>query len=161
MIEVYKNLFVGTMQDYEKIKEESGWYVVQACKEPYHRQALGYKTIAAPKNHPEYLFAERDNRLILNLVDVDVGKSRFIPNEIIEKALKYIDTTLKCGGKVLVHCNQGFSRGPSIALAYMIKHTDTFKDAADFEDVEKKFINLYTHYSPAGIREKVRELYSK
>ena len=160
MIEVYPNLFVGNMQDYEQIKEDSGWYVVQACKEPYHRQALGYTTNGAPKDNKEYLFAERDNRLILNLVDVAPAKYRFIPSEIIEKALKYIDATLSCGGKVLVHCNQGQSRGPTIALAYLIEYTGTFKDAHTFAEVEQEFLKIYPSYKPEGIRDKIIELYS-
>src|SRR5437588_7723046 len=39
MIEVYPNLFVGSMYDYETIvASKAGWAVVHACK-PYHRSA--------------------------------------------------------------------------------------------------------------------------
>lgn len=72
MIERYSDLFVGNQDDYESnVKYKANWAVVHACKEPYHRLALGYSSKAAPKNHPEYLFAKRTNRLILNLVDAD------------------------------------------------------------------------------------------
>lgn len=69
MIEVYPNLFVGDEADYRIVLNMSGWFIVHACKEPFHRQALGYAGRGAPKDHPEYLVAERDGRLILNLVD--------------------------------------------------------------------------------------------
>ena len=83
MIGVFPNLFVGTQQDYElNVKSQPGWMVVHACKEPYHRQELGYTSQGAPKNHPEYLIARRGNRLILNLVDAP--DPRYIPKEIID-----------------------------------------------------------------------------
>lgn len=71
MIEVKSNLFVGSQDDEAAIRGQGGWFVVHACKEPYHRQALGYSGRGAPKDHPEYLIARREGRLILNLVDVD------------------------------------------------------------------------------------------
>jgi hypothetical protein len=70
MKEIHPHLFVGSEQDYESVvSKQAGWRVVHACKEPYHRRALGYSGRAAPKTHPEYLIARRGDRLILNLVD--------------------------------------------------------------------------------------------
>ncbi|MDO9036420.1 MAG: phosphatase, partial [Methanoregula sp.] len=109
MIEIYPNLFIGNENDYEtKVRQESGWCVVHACKEPYHREALGYSGRAAPKNHPEYLIARRGNRLILNLVDAP--DPAYIPKEIIDAALAFISANLNAGSHVLVHCNEGCSR---------------------------------------------------
>ena len=54
MIEIMHNLFIGSQSDYENIvKYESGWYVIHACKEPYHRQALGYSGRAVSKDLSE------------------------------------------------------------------------------------------------------------
>ena len=47
-----------------------------------HRDALGYSGKAAPKGHPEYLLARRENRLILNLVDAN--DPRLFAKEIID-----------------------------------------------------------------------------
>jgi len=70
MIEVHPNLWIGDEHDYSRhVRAESGWSVVHACKEPFHRQALGYTGRAVSKNHSEYLIARRERRLILNLVD--------------------------------------------------------------------------------------------
>ncbi len=72
MILVFPHLYIGTEQDYDRrVKGMPGWMVVHACKEPYHRQLLGYKGRGAPKDHPEYLLARRGDRLYLNLVDTD------------------------------------------------------------------------------------------
>jgi hypothetical protein len=51
MIEIHPNLYIGNEHDYEfNVRRESGWCIVHACKEPYHRQALGYTGRAAPKS---------------------------------------------------------------------------------------------------------------
>ena len=139
MTEIHKNLFVGNETDYEyKVKNQDGWNVIHACKEPYHRQALGYSGRGAPKDHPEYLLAKRENRLILNLVDAK--DSTYIAKEIMDEALQFIDQSLESGRKVLVHCNQGMSRSPGIALLYLAKEeiikNDSFQEAlAEFETI--------------------------
>lgn len=90
MIEVTQNLFVGDQSDYETNSGKiSNWCVIHACKEPYHRNLLGYNSKGAPKEHPEYLFARRENRLFLNLVDA--ANPAYIPKEIIDAALNFID----------------------------------------------------------------------
>ena len=147
MIEILTNLFIGDENDYKyHVASHSGWAVVHACKEPYHRQALGYKTRGAPKEHPEYLIAKRGNRLILNLVDVD--DPSYIAKEIIDSALQFIDESLLSGSKVLVHCNKGESRAPSIGLLYMA-YKGLFSKMDYYQSVNE-FMKKYPAYNPAG-----------
>jgi hypothetical protein len=146
LIEVLENLFVGSQEDELTVRGLSGWYVIHACKEPYHRQALGYTGRGAPKNHPEYLVAVREGRLILNLVDVD--NVAYIPAEIIDAALLAIHQNIN-SSKVLVHCNQGVSRSPTIALLYMAKFTDRFV-SMNSEAATREFQRIYPAYAPAG-----------
>jgi predicted protein tyrosine phosphatase len=150
MIEVHPGLFVGNQDDYESnVKHQSGWRVVHACKEPYHRQTLGYTGRAAPKSHPEYLLARRGNRLILNLVDAD-NPSFFAP-VIFDTAIDFIHEGLAAGDKVLVHCNLGESRGPGVAMLYLGSNTGTLQ--RDFELAESTFHGLYPSYRPSpGMR---------
>lgn len=155
MIEVYPNLFVGNQNDYElKAKLEPGgndplgWFVVQACKEPYHREALGYTGRAAAKDHAEYLLAVRDNRLILNLVDAD--NPAYISSEVMSKAIGFIYEHLDNGDKVLVHCNQGVSRSPGIAMFYLMVFTDILHNCGSFDDAVKKFSEMYPPFKPAN-----------
>lgn len=120
MIETAKHLFLGDQRDYgHTVRTSKDWAVVHACKEPYHREALGYRTRGAPKDHPEYLFAMRDNgrRLILNFVDTP--EPAYVRSELFEVALPFIDEWRRLGTNVLVHCNQGRSRSPAIVLAYL------------------------------------------
>jgi hypothetical protein len=145
MIEVHKNLFVGADIDENSIRGQSGWFVIHACKEPYHRQALGYSGRAASKDHPEYLIARRDGCLILNLVDVD--NVSFVSPVIIDAALEAIAANIATRN-VLVHCNQGQSRSPSIAFLYLLRHTDSFEGLTQNEALSK-FGAIYPPFSPA------------
>lgn len=145
MIEVYPSLFVGNEADACNVLYAPGWYIVHAYKEPFHRQALGYAGRGAPKDHPEYLVAKRDGRLILNLIDAP--NPAYIPKEVIDAALEAIHQNVS-QSKVLVHCNQGMSRSPTIALLYLLKHTEEL----NFESLSgmlEKFKTLYPAYSPA------------
>lgn len=122
MIEIFPDLFVGSQNDLIHVDGgdgaiAKGWYVISAAKEPWHREALGYKERGAPKDSPEYLFAHREGRLILNLVDVE--DPAFIREEIVNATIEAIDVARAAGEKVLIHCNQGKSRAPMLALLWM------------------------------------------
>lgn len=146
MIEVFPNLFVGNDIDAQQAMQQQEWYIIHACKEPYHRQALGYSGRAAPKTHPEYLIAKRENRLILNLVDVP--NPAYISKEIMDTAVDAIATNIQ-SKKVLIHCNQGVSRSPTIAFLYLLKHTSIL-DSVDLDSALMQFKSLYPLYDPGG-----------
>lgn len=148
MIEIDSNLYVGNQDDYEfTVRNQDGWFVIHACKEPYHRAALGYSGRGAPKDHPEYLIARRGHRLILNLVDAD--NPAFIPKEIIDEALEFIHEHLSEGRRVLVHCNQGHSRSPGIGLLYLAKFTNVLP-LDNLAEAEQAFRAIYPPYNPAA-----------
>ncbi len=151
MIEIYPNLYVGNENDYYNLaKTPTGWRIVQAAKEPFHRDALGYTEEEAPREHPDYLIARRDHRLILNLTDaLDPAD---IPKEIIDAALSFIDEGLNSGNRVLAHCNMGVSRSPGIGLLYLASRTDRLPSGSFFE-AEEAFRQIYSPYGPtSGIR---------
>lgn len=146
MIEVFPNLYVGNGDDEAAVRGKDGWYVISAAKDPWHRQALGYTGRAAPKDHQEYLRAVRPGHLILNLVDAaDVA---YIPAENINTAIDTIEAGLDEGRKVLVHCNQGQSRSPTIALLYLQRHDPRFAGLG-YDDAVAKFKTIYPPYEPS------------
>src|SRR2546430_17267491 len=105
------------MYDYETIVAgKEGWAVVHACK-PYHRSAVGYTSWSLPRDHPEYLIARRENRLMLCLLDLPI--SLFIKKAMIDQVLDFIDEMRANGLKVMVHCVAGRSRSPSLTLLYL------------------------------------------
>lgn len=151
MIEIHPRLFVGNEQDYEfTVKRQEGWRVIHACKDPYHRNLLGYSGQGAPKHHPEYLMARRGNRLFLNLVDAP--SPEYIPKEIIDAALGFIHEGLEAQNRILVHCNLGESRSPSIGLLFLAAFTDTIPRGS-FAEAEIAFRKIYPPYNPkSGMR---------
>lgn len=155
--EIHANLFCGDINAYFQtlhMDNLDNWAMVHACKEPHHRAFVGYATRGCPKDSPEYLWAERGNRLALNIVDAP--KPEFFDKSMIDKALDFIEQKLSEGLKVLVHCNLGESRSPSLCLLYLIKHGIIKGDT--LEDCEAEFMKVYPEYNPgAGIRGFVKE----
>lgn len=157
MIEVAPLLFVGNQLDYEKhVKGKDGWAVLHACKEPYHREAVGYAGRGlADRDHPEYVVARRGDRMMLNMIDAP--KPEFFRDDMIEAGIRFIDEQRNRKLNVLVHCNQGGSRAPSLALLYLRRHSERFEDMS-FEEAEDVFRACYPNYLPAnGIRAYVEQ----
>jgi hypothetical protein len=158
MIEVAPNLFVGSGADLIYVDDGSGgvangWHVITSAKAPWHRDALGYTGRAAPKDHPEYLIALRKNRTILNLIDAP--DPAYIPDEIIDAAIGTIDMHIKAGERVLVHCNEGKSRAPTIAMLWMaLQARDVGAEPQGHPDeIAAWFKNIYPDYAPGeGMR---------
>lgn len=155
MRNVWENsLYCGDIKSYPPSLQMEYWAVVHACKDPMHRLLVGYTGRGCPKDSPEYLWAERENRLALNIVDAP--KPEFFDKGMIDKALNFIQQKLSEGLKVLVHCNQGESRSPSICLLYLIKNG--IVKGETFEDCEAEFMKVYPEYNPnTGIRGFVKE----
>lgn len=157
MIQVFPDLFVGAAPDLIHADNGSGgiatgWFVISAARDPWHREALGYTTRGAPKGDAEYLMARRERRLILNLFDAD--DPAFISEDIMGAAIEAIDSALDAGDKVLIHCNQGQSRAPGIALLWMRWGREPILRAAysrlSVEDAIEAFGEVCPAFAPAG-----------
>lgn len=144
MQEISPRIFVGSLEDSLYIEDPENWSIISACKDPSHKEAVGY-TKSLPTDHPNYLILETDNHLYLNLVDMS---TEFLPrftNPIIEAAFSFIDKH-KGSRNILIHCNFGISRSPSLGLAYLAKTGEI--DSISFEHAKKDFIKKYPNYSP-------------
>ena len=84
-------------------------------------------------------------RLALNLIDAE--SMVWISPVIIKAAMAFIDEN----SHVLVHCNQGASRSPTIAMLYL--HSIGALPMV-FEAAEEAFKRLYPPYCPGkGMRD--------
>ena len=117
MKQISPSVYVGDDSDYEKIKDDKSWVSVRCCKfgPGGHKDTLGYETQGAPDGKDKY-WVRRSNRLALNLLDLD--DPNFIPPEMIQQALDYIRDHVD-DKKVLVACNSGHSRGPTVGLMWL------------------------------------------
>jgi len=141
MFEIYPNLFVGNCNDCF-YHEKDGWAVIHACKSPCHQNILGYKG-SLPQNHPNYLIYERPNHLFLNIID---PQEPLFKLPLFSRSLDFIDSHLPTQ-KVLVHCNNGLSRAPSIVLLFLAKRLKNI-DNDDFMHAASDFKKLYPYYQP-------------
>ena len=116
MIEVADGIWVGSKYDEEMMGDRFGWSIVHCCK-TYHQAMLGYTTRAAPLG-PERLVAIRGNELFLNMIDAP--DKDYLPVELFDAARGFIYDARSRGERVLLHCDQGHSRAPGVAMYYMM-----------------------------------------
>ena len=147
-IKVWPRLYIGN----EQSSLQDFAFIIQAAKEPWHRQALGYKTPGAPKDSGEYLIAYRDNRTILNLVDSP--NPSYISEDILEMTPEIIASRLSLAsikdGKILVQCNKGESRSPSLVLLFLIRKTGWAAQFKGKQEAWAAFKTLYHPFNPAA-----------
>jgi len=153
MEEVIKGVYVGSDEDVTKAKSR-GYSRLAACKDgpDGHRTMLQYHTMGAPQG-PEYLFAKRQHWGAMNLIDPD--DPDMIPDEVLDAGLRFIHERRQAGDKILIHCNHGHSRGPTMALMYLRAIGEL---PQSFTRAVHIFKTLYPSYSPnLGMRTKARE----
>ena len=146
LIELHEKLFIGNEVDcfYE---ERPNWSVVHACKHPCHRNALGYSGNLSNR-HPNYLIFEKGSHLFLNMVDMNKSLSHFYTEPIVIKVLDFIEKRIK-ENNVLIHCNQGLSRAPSLALLYLAKRKGVI-DNNSYQRAKDDLKKLYAVYTPGN-----------
>lgn len=145
MKEVFERLYVGDDADCERVDAE--WAVVHACKHPCHQTGVGYSGNLS-QEHPEYLVAERERDLYLNLVDMDRPLDHGFTEPIMTAALDFIEDQ-RSARDVLVHCNQGMSRSPAMALLYLTKRAGAVPDT-DYQTARDVFVDRYPRFQPGN-----------
>lgn len=141
MFRVHDRLYVGGDTSCGIGIEDSA--VVHACKSPCHQRAVGYRG-SLPNDHPNYLVLRRGHDLFLNLVDPPVPLFK-IPSFI--EFMSFAQEYWGKGSSLLIHCNQGESRAPSLALLFLAKHLKVIP-AASFAAAQAAFVGLYPTYRP-------------
>jgi protein-tyrosine phosphatase len=101
-------------------------------------KALGVTAIVNMRMHNDYSDSEHEGIKYLHLPTADNTPP---PLEVLLKGADFIDTEIKNKGIVYVHCRQGLGRGPTMAMAYLIKSGLTIEDAYAMVKRVRKFIN--------------------
>lgn len=101
-------------------------------------KALGVTAIVNMRTHNDYSDAEHEGIKYLHLPTVDNTPP---PLDVLLKGADFIDDEIKNNGIVYVHCRQGLGRGPTMAIAYLIKTGLTFEDAYAMIKKVRVFIN--------------------
>jgi hypothetical protein len=125
MTEVFEHVWVGNLKDC--VHGTSERVVIHACKYPCHKRRVGYAK-ALPSSHEQYLAVEDDWDLFLNMIDPPVPLFKI---ESFALAKDFLDTHRD--REVVIHCNQGESRAPTMAVLCArwrgLHALNTWKDA--------------------------------
>jgi protein-tyrosine phosphatase len=99
---------------------------------------LGVTAIVNMRTHNVYGEAVHEGIKYLHLPTVDNTPP---PLGVLMQGANFIDKEIEKGGIVYVHCRQGLGRGPTMAMAYLIKKGMTYQDAYNMIRRVRIFIN--------------------
>jgi len=119
--------------------------VVHACKDPCHKKAVGYDK-QLDSFHPEYLYRVQGTHLYLNMIDPPVP---LFKREMFQKFFEFVDAQM-AERPVVIHCNQGQSRAPSLTLLYMAKRMQLLPDT-DYFSARRAFEQRFPYTPGKGI----------
>lgn len=145
LICVAPNLFYGNLEAGHNAPDESATTdaaIVHACKDPCHKKSVGYEK-KIETDHPNYLSHEVDTNLYLNMVDPPVPLFKL---ETFAIFFDFVDRMI-ISRPVIIHCNQGLSRSPSLTLVYMAKRLKLLPDT-DYVAARAAFESLDYPYQP-------------
>lgn len=108
---------------------------------------MGYRG-NLPSTHPDHALKRIENETALNLVDMDRFSENYLSfnRDMFTTVFSFLDEYGLQGYKILIHCNQGESRAPTIGLLY-IARLGTF-EYADFDTSVQKLRKMYPAYMP-------------
>lgn len=123
--------------------------LVHACKSPCHQAAVGYSG-SLPRDHPHYLALQQPCNLFLNIIDPPVPLFQL---QTFRHFLAFADQQTSAARPMLIHCNQGESRAPTLALLHLALQRKTLPRAT-YAEARAAFLLLYPRYQPgAGIQQ--------
>jgi hypothetical protein len=143
--EIYHNVWVGDDNAYVHLKDKPKWSFLRCCKygPGGHQQTLDYHTLAAPEGS-EHFVVERPRLMALNLLDLD--DPNFVDPGMIQTGLDFIQQELLSGQKVLIACNAGRSRGPTVGLMWL-RRVGHMRHA--YLHSQRLYHSMYPLYSPS------------
>ena len=155
MRQISERIFIGMESDHRTGDDQ--WAIVHACKSPCHQAAVGYHG-SLPGSHPNYLVLETNADLYLNMIDPP--QPLFMP-PLFTSFLGFAARQWELGKSILIHCNQGESRAPSLGLLFLAKYKGEVSNES-YEKAAAEFQILYPLYQPGqGIQIYLRTHWSE
>jgi hypothetical protein len=140
VIQVFDRIYVGSEGDCQRGTE--GLAVIHACK-TCHKKALNYRD-NLPHNHPNYLALRQPFDLYLNIVD---AREPLFKLDTFLEFLRFAEAHYSKGASLLIHCDQGLSRSPTLALVFLAKFLGKLPDDT-FGTARAALKLLYPPYEP-------------
>lgn len=148
MKQLLPNLYVGNLEDYQTTKKAARpgeWAYVHATQSVRPEGERG---------HTDYLMLQDKNDLYLSWLDTESFTFEPYGPKLFTTVLDFIEARIKTQ-KVLVHCDFGESRSPTIVLLYLAKRARVISNAT-YDRAREEFAKIYPNYYPSGIRVFVR-----
>ncbi|HEY8929775.1 MAG TPA: dual specificity protein phosphatase [Mucilaginibacter sp.] len=120
------------INDYLFIGSQYNLYGLKKLKE------MGVTAIVNMRMHSDYSDAEHEGIKYRHFPTIDNTPPSL---EVLLEGAGFIDNEIKNGGAVYVHCRQGLGRGPTMAMAYLIKTGMTYNEAYNTIRKVRIFIN--------------------
>ena len=142
-------MYVGTSVEACRIfSQQDEWRLVNVAK-TIHLEI--HRWSKPDSNSPYYVIHEEPQWISVNWVDAPRAELFNYQNggvSVVRQVLVFIQKSLQEGKKVLISCDQGQSRSPSITMLYLAKVLHTIPDTS-FADAAKEFVKIYPQYQPA------------
>jgi protein-tyrosine phosphatase len=140
------NFYIGNEQDLKQNISNKDIVKINLAGN-LHSQILRYKPSNKDKNY--IIFTKDNDTMSVNFVDASDPKYYNYQNngtKVFGQILDFMD--INKDKKVLVNCNHGQSRSPSLVLLYLAKRLNLLSKNS-FEEAKKDFMQIYPNYSPA------------
>lgn len=136
--QVSHKIFIADMEGCKRKNRDDA--ILHSCKHPCFEIMTGKKV---DKSNPNYLFLETGKDLYLNIIDPETP---LFYKETFDVAIEFIKKHIE-QSKVILHCNQGVSRSPQIAMLYLFNHLP-------YREAQNQMLDIYNDYNPSmGIDE--------
>lgn len=155
------SLYFTNADEYDRVvKDCPGLSALLCAKNPYHKEIVGYER-NCPKDHPEYLVAYRPKEHIMALNMVDSPKPEFFSDKMVLAGIDFIQNELAQNNDVVVVCNQGESRSPTMCLIYLIS-IGAFEKSISHNELVNQFKEFAPEWNPRnGILEYALDYFDK
>lgn len=140
-------LYCMNEEEYGNLKcSEVPHSALLCAKNPFHKQIVGYEK-NCPKEHKNYLYAYSDDGNALALNMIDAKDKKYFSDKMILEGLDFIEHELNKGNSVVVVCNQGESRSPTMCLLYLMLHGD-FEKTMTHSEIFTRFKEMCPCWKP-------------
>lgn len=147
MISIIDKLYIGSETDC--LNKNNKWAIIHACKYPCYENKL----LEIQPHNSNYLKIEEPNNLYLNIIDPPYPLFKL---ETFQIFLGFTTMHWNNNQTILIHCNQGFSRAPSLALVFLAKYLK-YIDNSSYDVAKHEFLKLFPQYKPnTGIKNYLR-----
>jgi hypothetical protein len=144
------NLYVGTDVDHAAVAGNPDWAIVNTAQNIHYGYNGWNWTDRKPSRlDPNYLLMRRGQLISANLVDTASRFYNMFGTSGFVQLLDFIDEWLPTK-RVLVNCNRGESRSPSVALLSLAKRAKTISSNS-YESAAADFVRIDPAYLPGGI----------